>query len=143
MQTLVDVSPHIGQLSRPLLIVFVLVGLAIGLRRTGLAKPAKLIVWLAIAVPLMGWFALMTWIGQTELYQAFPWSRRAAVLLPPLIWLPLLMRSNRFTTLIDVVPPAWLIGIQVYRVLGCVFLIQWGAGRVPGLFALPAGMATC
>src|SRR6516225_1703295 len=108
METLVDISPNIGQLSRPLLIVFLLAGLARGLRRTSqLANHAKLILWLAIAVPLVAWFALMTWIGQTELYQAFPWTRRSAVILPPLLWLPLLISSNRVATVIDVIPPAW------------------------------------
>lgn len=34
----------------------------------------------------------------------------------------------------------WLVGIQLYRVLGGVFLVLWLAGSVPGLFALPAGI---
>ena len=140
MDTLIAVSPNIGLVSRPLVICFVLLGLALGLRRTPLAHGARVATWLAIAVPLLVWFLLMTWIGQTDLYQTAPWTRRAAVVLPPLIWLALLMRSKRMATVLDTTPLSWIIGIQVYRLLGFVFLAQWAAGRLPGIFAIPAGI---
>jgi hypothetical protein len=38
------------------------------------------------------------------------------------------------------VPQQWLIGVQLYRVLGAIFLILYGAGKLPGLFAWPAGL---
>jgi hypothetical protein len=62
-----------------------------------------------------------------------------AVLLPVLVGLPLLMRSRHLAAAIDATPPSWLIGLQVYRVLGAVFLVRWAAGQLPGEFALPAG----
>ncbi len=37
-------------------------------------------------------------------------------------------------------PPSWLVGIQVYRILGGVFLVYWMHGAIPGTFALPAGI---
>jgi hypothetical protein len=58
---------------------------------------------------------------------------------PPLIWLALLMRSKRVAAVLDATPLSWIIGVQVYRLLGFVFLVQWAAGRAPGIFAIPAG----
>ena len=37
-------------------------------------------------------------------------------------------------------PASWLIGLQVYRVIGGLFLAGWARGVVPGVFALPAGI---
>jgi hypothetical protein len=41
--------------------------------------------------------------------------------------------------LLDATPQSWLIGIQFYRVLGVIFLLLNAQGRLPSLFALPAG----
>ena len=37
-------------------------------------------------------------------------------------------------------PQPWLVGIQLYRALGVIFLILYASGRLPGLFAWPAGV---
>jgi hypothetical protein len=37
------------------------------------------------------------------------------------------------------IPMDWVIGFQFYRVIGGLFLIELARGRVPGLFAIPAG----
>jgi hypothetical protein len=37
------------------------------------------------------------------------------------------------------VPQPWIVGVQLYRALGVVFLILYAAGRLPSLFAWPAG----
>jgi hypothetical protein len=99
-----------------------------------------LAVWLAIAVPLLGWFLLANWLAQTDFYQSFPAARRIATFVPPVIWLGLLMRSTRIATVLDATPRSWLIGVQLYRVLGFVILVLWAVGRLPGTFALPAGI---
>jgi hypothetical protein len=41
---------------------------------------------------------------------------------------------------LDATPASWLIGLQVYRVLGGIFLVGWARGVTPALFALPAGI---
>lgn len=52
-----------------------------------------------------------------------------------LFWMwPLLRRT------VAAVPNEWLVGVQFYRALGVIFLILYAAGRLPGLFALPAGI---
>ena len=42
--------------------------------------------------------------------------------------------------LLDAVPQQWLIVVQLYRALGVIFLILYVAGKLPGLFAWPAGV---
>ncbi len=37
-------------------------------------------------------------------------------------------------------PQHWLIGVQLYRALGVIFLILYATGKLPGLFAWPAGL---
>jgi hypothetical protein len=41
---------------------------------------------------------------------------------------------------IDEIPLNWMIGVQLYRAVGVVFLVEWMLGVVPGEFALPAGI---
>jgi hypothetical protein len=41
---------------------------------------------------------------------------------------------------LDSMPQRRLIGVQVFRVAGLVFLLGWADGRIPGVFALPAGI---
>ncbi len=52
----------------------------------------------------------------------------------------LLLLSPTFRRIIAAVPQHWLIGIQVFRILGAVWLLRYFAGGLPGLFALPAGI---
>jgi hypothetical protein len=40
----------------------------------------------------------------------------------------------------DRIPLDWMIGVQIYRALGVVFLVEWTLGALPGVFALPAGI---
>ncbi|MBV9246148.1 MAG: hypothetical protein JO366_15185 [Methylobacteriaceae bacterium] len=64
-----------------------------------------------------------------------------AIVLPIVIALPLLARSQRFAAAIDAAPASWLIGLQLYRVIGANFLVLWAyGGAIPGVFALPAGI---
>jgi hypothetical protein len=62
-----------------------------------------------------------------------------AVILPPVIGLTLLTRSGSVAAALDAALPSWLVGLQVYRVLGGHFLVLLAFGAVPGAFALPAG----
>ena len=34
----------------------------------------------------------------------------------------------------------WLVGLQIFRVIGGLFLLEMARGNVPGIFAYPAGM---
>jgi|SRR5262245_24471680 len=142
--------PLLDQL-RPFGRVFLLGGIALGLwlglRCTSLDSRARTATWLAIVLPLLAWYVAIWQFALAGGFQG-PQTIRGvpaplipiAIFLPLLIWLPLLTRSQRLAAVLDAVSPAWLIGFQVYRVLGYVFLARWAAGELPGAFALPAGI---
>jgi hypothetical protein len=99
---------------------------------------------LAVGVPLVAWYVLASQLGQAGVFD--PSSKALipkipfAVLIPLVIGLLLLMRSRVATMVIDAILPGWLIGAQLYRVGGAVFIAYWGTGSLPGVFALPAGL---
>lgn len=41
---------------------------------------------------------------------------------------------------VEATPPQWIIGVQVYRTLGILFLILYAQQQLPGVFAVPAGV---
>jgi hypothetical protein len=124
----------------------ILVGLWRALIRTDFTAGARVGVWLAIAVPYALWTAAVWSLaaqgtfrpagGVNRLFPALP----AAILLPVPVGLFLLTSSRRVASLLEVTPPSWLIGVQVYRILGGIFLVDWARGTLPGAFALPAGI---
>jgi hypothetical protein len=63
-----------------------------------------------------------------------------AIFLPLLVALPFLLWSRTFGTLLDTMPPSWLVGLQAFRLLGGIFLVNWYSGTVTGGFAWPAGI---
>ena len=95
------------------------------------------------AAVLIGWFGITYALGFLEVYRAFPDrfpTISYAILLPILIGGILILRSSAMARVLDAVPQHWLIGVQLYRSLGAIFLILYGAGKLPGLFAWPAGL---
>ena len=121
--------------------------LLFGLRRAlrGTALPEKerakafwsvsalLVAWFifAVATSLAGWWGGVPRRVPTIQYGLFIPIMVGVVL----FWTwPLLRRT------LAVVPNEWLVGIQFYRALGVIFLILYAAGRLPALFALPAGL---
>ena len=126
----------------------ILFGLWQGLVLAGFSPEVRVRVWLAVAVPLTLWLAAIWYLAVAGVFRPvppLPGQRPLpllpiAILLPPIVALVLLMRSRRIAALIDAMPAHWLVGLQVYRVLGGVFLINWARGLIPGEFALPAGI---
>lgn len=121
-----------------------------------------------IAVPIIAWLALRTVARRSAksivapafiffalwLVIAFELAARGFFVgsgrasFPPIGWalVPLAVGYLGYLTLrnartaIDQIPLHWMIGLQVYRALGVVFLVEWMLGAVPGAFALPAGI---
>ncbi|TCL64122.1 hypothetical protein [Rhizobium sp. BK251] len=122
--------------------LIVLAGAWAGLSRTSLTASQRRSTWLAISIPLTIWHGVAWAIVARGLLLP---GVTAIPLLPIMIVVPatlvivLLWRSSRIGTLLDAMPASWLIGLQAYRVIGGVFLVNWLVGTTPGLFALPAG----
>jgi hypothetical protein len=128
---------------RPAIVVAVLIGFWVALKRTTLPPRSRAGTWLAVAIPLIAWMVLIQVVAVAGVFEVGR-SRiplvPLAVLLPPVIGLTGLLCSGRIAAALDKVSPGWLVGIQVYRVLGATFLVLWAYGAMPGAFALPAGI---
>jgi hypothetical protein len=112
----------------------ILYGAWLAMARARFSGPARLTAWLAIAVPLLVWQSVVWWLALAGA-PLLP----LAIVLPPLIGLPILLKSNTIGEMLDATPPSWLVGLQVYRVFGSVFLTGWLAGSLPAISAVPAG----
>ena len=122
----------------------ILIGLWLGLSRTGFSVDTRVSVWFAIAIPFTLWLAVIWRLSFIGFFHSIPGSTGVPVLpiaifAPVLFGLLLLMRSKRVAAVLDAMPPSWLVGIQVYRIFGGIFLVNWLRGSIPGIFALPAG----
>lgn len=147
-------------LADALIVATVLAGLRAALRRIEPSKAGRVRAWLAIAVPLLAWNALSLFLATRGVFAA----RRAAfhivhgskpdasrlllaalppilfaVVVPIVIGLWLILRSRTMAKIVDAIPLSWLVGLQIYRAIGGIFLVLWGVGALPWQFALPAG----
>jgi hypothetical protein len=117
-----------------------LAGLWAGLARTGMDATSRSRAWVALAVPLTAWLAVVWWLAVAG---AFRTPGRpvlpVAIFGPILLFVPLVLRAKTVAAIVDAMPPSWLVALQVYRLFGGVFLVAWGRGEVSGTFAIPAG----
>jgi hypothetical protein len=63
-----------------------------------------------------------------------------AIFAPVIIGLFFLLRSKSIAAFLDATPAPWLIALQVYRIFGGIFLVNWMHGTAAGIFAVPAGI---
>ena len=98
---------------------------------------------LASATVLIGWLAAAVALSAAGLYHvngsAIP-TIQYGILLPILIGALMIWRSEAAKRILDAVPQSWIVGVQLYRALGVIFLILYAGGRLPSLFAWPAGL---
>jgi hypothetical protein len=123
----------------------ILTGLWFGLLRTNFSISKRLVIWLAIAVPFTIWLAIIWNLALTGAFHPIPGTVRLprlpiAIFLPLIFALPPLLRSRSIAALLDATPSTWLVALQVYRVFGGIFLVNWLNGTAPGIFAWPAGI---
>ena len=97
-----------------------------------------------LSLLLLVWFVLAQYLGRQNVYWApnNPTGPTIAfgIFMPMIIGLVLLARSQHITRLVDALPMSWVVGVQVYRNLGFIFLVLWWDGHLPWQFALPAGI---
>ncbi|MGB6324202.1 MAG: hypothetical protein WBG11_00105 [Methylocella sp.] len=124
-------------------IAALLFGLRSALRNSGWTTYDRTVTVRAVAITVIGWFFLAIALASADAYRTAP-NRiptiQYGILIPILIGGLLIWRSPRVARIIGAVPQHWLIGVQLYRALGAIFLILYAAGKVPGLFAWPAGL---
>ncbi len=96
-----------------------------------------------MAVILGVWFANAIALSLMGAFQTGPDAvptLQYGIVLPILIGGLLIWRSPQVARIIDAVPQSWLVGVQLYRAVGVMFLILYASGKLPALFAWPAGI---
>ena len=98
-------------------------------RQTGLTLAG---LWLVFG-------AFMTWACLAQLPASLG---PLGALIVPFCWImpSLLLWLNRDTILRHPLSQHWLTGLQIFRVIGGVFLIEMIRQNIPGIFAYPAGI---
>jgi hypothetical protein len=126
-----------------LVVAVILKGLGLSLARIATPNGTRLRTWLTITLALLAWCGVSTYLAAHDVFRASSAFKVPplpfAVFLPIIAGLWLIFRSRIMAKIIDATPLSWLVGVQVYRVEGVVFLILLGAGQLPREFALPAG----
>lgn len=106
------------------------------------AERRRALPWIGGGI-VVAWFALAFALARQGVFESTPDTTFAAI--APAIVVPTaigcaLLASETVRRAIARVPLHWLVGIQLYRVVGGVFLIAYLQDDVPGAFALPAGV---
>jgi hypothetical protein len=118
-------------------------GLWLGLERTNLTPDQRRRIWLAVLIPYTLWFAVAWTAAINGVFHpdatALP-ALPIAIFLPLIVGAPVLLLSERIGQVLDAMPAAWLVALQLYRVFGIWALAAWMRGTLPGVFALPAGI---
>lgn len=95
------------------------------------------------AILLLGWLAATIALAARGVYHveatAIP-TIQYGIALPIVVGVLLIWRSKTARRILDAVPQPWLVGIQLYRALGVIFLILYANGKLPAFFAWPAGV---
>ncbi|MBI4406662.1 hypothetical protein HY571_01995 [Candidatus Micrarchaeota archaeon] len=108
---------------------------------TDLPKAKKQLYSFLAVFLLSLWFALAFAVAQTGFFQASTLRipNIALMFLPLAIGFTLLRNSSIFQKVVDKLPVFWLIGVQVFRLLGIYFLVLHAQGLMPAEFAFPSG----
>ncbi|HEV2900323.1 MAG TPA: hypothetical protein VGX71_21300 [Pseudaminobacter sp.] len=125
------------------MIAAILIGLGRALTQPGWSPSERKNVLWTVSLVLLIWFAIAIFLAVNGAYSAAADSLptiQFGLLIPVIAGVALLFGSVTAARVLAAVPMQWLVGVQLYRVIGGVFVVLWLAGSIPGLFALPAGI---
>jgi hypothetical protein len=109
------------------------------IRQAGLPGRA---VW-SVSALLVAWFVaalVPSWLGFYKPPSGSVPTIQYGLFLPIIAGVVFFWRWPVLKRIVQAVPQRWIVGIQVYRVLGLVFLILYAGRFLPGVFAWPAGV---
>jgi hypothetical protein len=125
--------------------VAILTGLWLGLSRTGFSAGKRWMLWLSVAIPFTLWLAVIWNLALGGVFQPIPGAGGLprlpiAIFVPVIVGLLVVLRSKSIAAYLDATPGSWLVALQVYRIFGGIFIVNWVNGAAPALFAWPAGI---
>ena len=121
----------------------VLFGIRRALKQTTWSREERNRTFWSVTLVLIGWFAVALVTSILGAYHATSLKTptiQYALMIPIVLGVVLFWRWGLLRRLIEITPNEWLVGVQLYRVLGGVFLALYAAEYIPGFFALPAGI---
>ena len=137
-----DFLPYYVLIGTAGILLVILYGLHLALARAAWSREERIRTVRSAAIILIGWLAAAIALGAAGAFHTtandIP-TIQYGILVPVLIGALLLWRSPLVARIIDAVPQHWLVGVQLYRALGIIFLILYAQGLLPGLFAWPGG----
>ncbi len=93
---------------------------------------------------IVAWFIFSLFASALHLFQGDasqpPLAVGLAAMTPILLFLLWYAASAEFRTFALSLNPRWLTFAQTWRVLGFIFVLLYAFGKLPGIFALPAGL---
>ena len=114
------------------------IGLCVGSALPG-EKSRRLRWTIGSAAVLVVWLVGVMLLAANDVFRTDA-PRIPVALLTTLAVGYLLLLSRTFRAIVSGIPQHWLIGIQMFRILGSVFLVRYFQGELPGVFAIPAGV---
>ena len=126
-------------------IAAILIGLNLALKRANWLHYERTKVVRNTALVLIGWFAVATVLASLGLYQGASGrvpTIQYAIVLPILVGALFIARSTTVSSLINAVPQEWMVGVQLYRALGVIFLVLYVSGTYPVCLHGPPVWAT-
>lgn len=126
--------------------ILVIATLVLGLRRA-----LRRAIWLeadqakalwSVSALLIGWFVVAAATSIAGFYRpsSGPPTIQYGLLTPIVVGVLAFLTWPLLRRIIASVPNTWLVGAQVYRVLGVIFVVLYAGRHLPGIFALPAGL---
>ncbi|MGE5260895.1 MAG: hypothetical protein ACM3MH_08445 [Actinomycetota bacterium] len=135
--------PYVILTGNVLSLIAIFYGLNRALAEASWPRPERLKTVALTTAILIGWLAIAVGLSAAGFYHVtangIP-TIQYGLLLPIVIGVFLIFRSELASRILEAVPQPWIVGVQLYRALGVVFLILYVSGQLPGLFALPAGL---
>lgn len=142
MRSLLDLTTIIFPIVH--LVVIALLSIVAFRRNKGvwrLVTPLVLSTWFAVAL----WFSFQPAVRDLS---SFPPPMAIVITIPLVVGIGLMFGSKAWRSFLLSFPQDWLIGVQVYRVLGYTFLVGWllqiipdGLGPITGVADVLIGMS--
>jgi len=124
------------------IITAVLLGLRRALRSAAWPEQDRAKAFWTVSSLLVGWFVFAVVTSMAGWYrpQSGPPTIQYGLLIPIVVGVVLFRTWPLLRRTLALVPDSWLVGVQLYRVLGVIFLVLYAGGHLSALFALPAGL---
>lgn len=121
-------------------LIAILYGLNRALAEAAWPAPDRARTFLISAIIFLGWLAVAITLGAMGVYHVnsgeVP-TVQYGILLPILIGALMIWRSEAARRVLHAVPQQWIVGVQLYRALGVIFLILYATANCqaysPGL----------